>query len=104
MLRFCNCCDSGQEVEELKEVSTLPILVPDLKISQAPPAHVVGIRGKCWFCAGGTRCVGSSKLWLFLCGNPNEGTRVPDCLGLLVVSGCSPLIEEEEEEDEEESC
>jgi hypothetical protein len=30
-LRLCGCCDSGQEVEELKEVSTLPILVPELR-------------------------------------------------------------------------
>eukprot|EP00435_Cladocopium_sp_Y103_P060693 s46_g22.t1 len=38
---FCGCCDSGQEVEELKEVSTLPILVPELRFTESrkAPSH-----------------------------------------------------------------
>lgn len=40
---LCGCCDSGQEVEELKEVTTLPILVPELREGtqspKAAPSH-----------------------------------------------------------------
>lgn len=34
---FCACCESGQEVEEFKEVTTLPILVPQPETREAGP-------------------------------------------------------------------
>ena len=34
---FCACCESGQEVEEFKEVTTLPILVPQSETPNVGP-------------------------------------------------------------------